>query len=43
MVVDEHSVLVGEYMEMYYDPGIGVMITELKGYFDRDFGKIEER
>ena len=39
IVGDEHSVLVGEYMEMYYDPGAGVMITELLGYFDRDFGK----
>jgi hypothetical protein len=39
IVGDEHSVLVGEWMEMYYDPGAGVMITELIGYFDRDFGK----
>jgi hypothetical protein len=39
IVGNEHSVLVGEWMEMYYDPGAGVMITELLGYFDRDFGK----
>ena len=38
IVGNDHSVLVGEYMEMYYDPDAGVMITELLGYFDRDFG-----
>jgi hypothetical protein len=39
IVGDEHSVLVGEWMEISYDPDAGVMITELIGYFDRDFGK----
>ena len=39
IVGDENSVLAGEYMEMYFDPDAGVMITELLGYFDRDFGK----
>jgi len=39
IVGSDHSVLVGEWQDMYYDPAAGVMITELHGYFDRDFGK----
>jgi hypothetical protein len=39
IVGEEHTALVGEWQDMYYDHGAGVMITELHGYYDRDFGK----
>ena len=39
IVGNDHSILVGEWQDMYPDLDAGVMITELYGYYDRDFGK----
>jgi len=38
IVSDAHSVLVGEWQDIFWDPVAGVKVTELYGYFDRDYG-----